>query len=400
MKFRFILFLLALILSFIQFSFAQLELNLYGNGARAAGMGYAFTGLADDATAISWNPAGLTQLTAMEASVVARFGFGSLSTNYTQYNPTTKVGSAFNLNFASFVFPFKAGEYNLVGGLAYRRMFDFTKNWTVTIDEQDVFIESKTDNKGGIDAISPALGFQLSDMISIGATFNFLMGSTDYKSSYRQNIYGSTYQYDDKYSEKYKGTAIELGALIKPSPQVSIGGNFKIPTTVTVDEDNYSYEVGTPFWFDLGAAFLATNNLTLAVDYRFRNWEDVELRMMGQTIKLYDYYKSQYGESVNFSGNSLHAGLEYLVQNGDNVIPLRLGYFQYPNLDFDYNNKQIALNGLTAGVGLIMGKVILDGAFEWAFGSYPYDEENGSIIDYKINEFKISIGAVIHLDQK
>ena len=36
---------------------SQFVLN--GNGARAAGMGYAFTGLADDATAISWNSAGL-----------------------------------------------------------------------------------------------------------------------------------------------------------------------------------------------------------------------------------------------------------------------------------------------------------------------------------------------------
>jgi len=38
------------------------DLNFTGNGARAAAMGYAFTGLADDATAISWNPAGLAQL--------------------------------------------------------------------------------------------------------------------------------------------------------------------------------------------------------------------------------------------------------------------------------------------------------------------------------------------------
>ena len=33
-----------------------------GIGARASGMGGAFTGLADDASAIYWNPGGLTQL--------------------------------------------------------------------------------------------------------------------------------------------------------------------------------------------------------------------------------------------------------------------------------------------------------------------------------------------------
>src|SRR5512143_3591146 len=37
-------------------------LNLNGFGARAAAMGGAFVGLADDYTAVFWNPAGLAQL--------------------------------------------------------------------------------------------------------------------------------------------------------------------------------------------------------------------------------------------------------------------------------------------------------------------------------------------------
>ncbi len=100
-------------------------------------MGYAFTGLADDATAISWNPAGLTQLMSMEASVIGKLGFGSLSTDYSEFNPETEVGSSFNLNFASFVIPFKLSDFNLVGGIAYRRIYNLTEKMTMTIDEQD-----------------------------------------------------------------------------------------------------------------------------------------------------------------------------------------------------------------------------------------------------------------------
>ena len=51
----------------------NVNFNLTGAGARAAGMGGAFIGVADDATAIVWNPAGLTQLHHPEASVVTRF---------------------------------------------------------------------------------------------------------------------------------------------------------------------------------------------------------------------------------------------------------------------------------------------------------------------------------------
>ncbi|MCK5218863.1 PorV/PorQ family protein [bacterium] len=41
----------------------------YGAGARAMAMGRAFTGLADDATAVYWNPAGLSNLTQNQAIV-------------------------------------------------------------------------------------------------------------------------------------------------------------------------------------------------------------------------------------------------------------------------------------------------------------------------------------------
>jgi long-subunit fatty acid transport protein len=42
--------------------------NPVGSGARAVGMGGAFIAVADDATAASWNPAGLTQLKKPEFS--------------------------------------------------------------------------------------------------------------------------------------------------------------------------------------------------------------------------------------------------------------------------------------------------------------------------------------------
>ncbi|MCU0645955.1 MAG: hypothetical protein MUC94_17060, partial [bacterium] len=45
-----------------------LDFNFIGAGARARGMGGAFIGGADDATAASWNPAGLVFLEKMEAS--------------------------------------------------------------------------------------------------------------------------------------------------------------------------------------------------------------------------------------------------------------------------------------------------------------------------------------------
>ena len=97
-------FLFILILSVCVFLSQQLlaqSFTLNGNGARAAGMGNAFVGLADDATAISWNAAGLTQLYSMEASVIGRLSFGSLNTDFQTLTYEVDRSSSFQLNFAT-----------------------------------------------------------------------------------------------------------------------------------------------------------------------------------------------------------------------------------------------------------------------------------------------------------
>jgi long-subunit fatty acid transport protein len=389
------LFVVVFMICLAQLAFAQggFNFNPYGNGARAAGMGYAFTGVADDATAISWNPAGLTQLMSMEASVIGKLGFGSLSTDYSEFNPTTEVGSSFNLNFASFVIPFKMSDYNLVGGIAYRRIYNLTEKMTMKIDEADFVSEYETDNKGGVDAISPAIGFQLNEMISLGATVNILMGSTDYKETDYYEFGGVVYN-DEEYtsSEDYSGTSIELGALVKPSPKISIGAAFKLPYTLTVKSEGEEMGIKFPMFMDFGLAFRASDNLTLAADYRIRPLKNVEVEYAGESMKIF--------EDIDITGNSFHVGLEYLMAAGDNMMPLRLGYFTNPTTNFDINDDQVTFNGLSAGIGLIMDKIIIDGAFEWVFKTFEGDEENGDPVNYTYNDFRITVGAVIHLGQK
>ncbi len=53
--------------------------NPVGSGARAMGMGGAFIGIADDATAASWNPAGLIQLETPEVSIVGDYSHSRAS---------------------------------------------------------------------------------------------------------------------------------------------------------------------------------------------------------------------------------------------------------------------------------------------------------------------------------
>ncbi|MBN1671121.1 MAG: outer membrane protein transport protein [Kiritimatiellae bacterium] len=103
-----------------------------GSGARALGVAGAFTAIADDATAASWNPAGLVQLERPEASAVFR-----ASAEYDRHrsdNPSLTVGeddfSNVNLNYLSAVYPFRMADRNWVCSVNLQETYDFTRRFT------------------------------------------------------------------------------------------------------------------------------------------------------------------------------------------------------------------------------------------------------------------------------
>lgn len=98
--------------------------NLVGAGPRAAAMGNAFIAVADDATANTWNPAGMTQLERPEAAL-------SLGLYYRQTDSDTSRQdddrSDLDLDHVSAVIPFFALDAQQSIGLAWQRRLDFTR---------------------------------------------------------------------------------------------------------------------------------------------------------------------------------------------------------------------------------------------------------------------------------
>ncbi len=392
-------FTLLLIVLLTQTVFGQEQFALTGNGARAAGMGYAFTGVADDATAISWNSAGLTQLYSMEASVIGQFGFGSISTDYTNYDISGSLSSSIRLNFASFVVPFQAGDMSIVGGVAYRTIYDFNKTleWKATIVGDSEEFTSTDEETGGVTAISPTIAVQINDMLSVGAVLNILGGSWENKENdYQDN--------ESEASSDFSGTSIDIGVLVKPSPKVSIGANLYLPYTLTETvkgeegRDDTVYDLNVPFFWALGILFRATDNLSLAADFRSRSWSGSEYFQDGEKRDEDDWALED--------ANSIHVGLEYLIQSGKAILPVRLGFYTLPTpaTEYDYVNgkdgDQISYSAVTGGLGLVMGSFIIDGSLEYIFGSYigDSDDKNGSEynVEYSISDFKVTLGATIH----
>lgn len=64
-----------------------------GAGARAAGMGDAFSGIADDATSIYWNPAGMNKVETMSGTFMHAVWFESLAYDFISYvHPVKDTG--------------------------------------------------------------------------------------------------------------------------------------------------------------------------------------------------------------------------------------------------------------------------------------------------------------------
>ena len=87
---------------FIRRGYALHEYDLLGKGARSAGMGYAFNAVSDDATAMSWNPAGMVQIKKPEVAFVnSLLIVGSLSRPFP--TPPSRIPSSPHMGPVSFL---------------------------------------------------------------------------------------------------------------------------------------------------------------------------------------------------------------------------------------------------------------------------------------------------------
>ena len=116
-----------------------------GSGARALGRGGAFVAVADDATAASWNPAGLVQLERPEASFVYRFS--RETDEHRSRSDDYAVGrdefSNDALNYLSVAVPFRCLERNWVFSANYQEAYDFTQRFEADITSQSTRSQSE-----------------------------------------------------------------------------------------------------------------------------------------------------------------------------------------------------------------------------------------------------------------
>ncbi len=347
---KIIVLLVGILFCVTSLSYAQnINWNLTGAGARAAGFGGAFIGVADDATAISWNPAGLTQLIDPEFSAVVRIISDSYDYVWSGSTDNITIGH-FTPNFASAVYPFDLGGRRIVAGIAYQQMLDFYSEWEG--------VNSSGKSTGGVYSISFGLGAEIFPIFSFGVTSNVWTGKYHFEDS-------SIGESDENFSgfNFNLGGMINLDNLNSPLP-VKLGVGFKAPFELEGDYGSGTETVQMPPMVGVGGSVRLGDNLTLSCDYESRAYASSKI--------IVENTKDEYPLS-DFDLNQLRAGAEYLVVTDFAVIPLRVGYHTVPTFYSNYEDEQVVGNGFAVGTGLIFERIAIDATVNFDSFKIEYD---------------------------
>jgi long-subunit fatty acid transport protein len=365
--------------------------NTFGLGARAMGMGGAFLGVADDFTALYWNPAGLAQIRKFEL-------YGGLShlqtdaeTQLTRERVTEADESKTRPNSIGLVYPLYASRGGVALALGYNRPQNFDQEIAIRgIDPSRGTVFSGLDvdetnaTTGGIGVWSFGAGVYISENILLGGSVDFWAGTSfnEVNTAARDvNDIDSaltSFAFHDLIDREYIGFSGRVGLLAKASENVTFGLIAVLPIDLEVDEEwrqeteatfddgvtereadagSILFDIERPFEFGGGIAVkLLEKRLTLAGDFQFTDWTQTEYsRPPAEGIDRANFDRF-YDSTIQ-----IRLGAEYRFPEIETSV--RVGYFRDP-IPFQGKEIESDRNFFTVGVGKIFDEVIkLDAAY-------------------------------------
>ena len=390
--------------------------NFAGVGVRAMGMGGAFVGVADDFTAMYWNPAGLAQMQQREVQVSF---LRNSRANDSVFNGTPGSSELTNTRFGSlgFVYPYPVYRGSLVLAAGFNRTKDFDWNLSQKGEARLLNGTLQADNsfqhEGELGLWGVSAAVDVSPAISLGATLglvsgeNEIVGETDWvdlqDTTFVEDRFLTRYTFTDEY--KWTPYAV-LGAMLRTprdKPRYRLGATFatggvhKIryvfrgpfsygepnPCQHLLPEDapdlsleadygsvkcddgtvkefgdeevSNTYQLALPFEFGVGASAEALPGLILAGSLHLAEWSQSEYKGADDWLRANNEFETQYRNAWRY-----HFGVEYQVPVV--ALDLRAGYFVDPipfvgddplRIDIDKDRHFITL-----GAGILLDEAV------------------------------------------
>ncbi|NOY61340.1 MAG: hypothetical protein GXO75_20700 [Calditrichaeota bacterium] len=401
-------------------SFAQEEIFFIGEelgvGARAMSMGGAYVGVADDYSAMYWNPAGLGQIRRMEMNV--GFSHNRLKNNASYLTTQTGDETTFSrLNSLGFVFPIPTYQGSLVFGVGYNKIRDFDntlkleafnpssaaypnivmptyagRGWTTAITDSLYQTESLIE-EGSLNQFSFSGAMEVQKNFFLGATVNFVGGTDDYNVSFEEDdiydVYHAPFNeqdgiiadlkywtYEQGITSKFSATNLKIGALYRFGSALRLGATIITPTKFKVKESwtekiaetyewgaedpfndggDSEYQYQTPYGFNFGASFKLINIL-LSGGMEFKDWSQAKFLTEPPVAGVTKGEINVRIKKELQATTNLRLGAEMYVP----LIRarLRVGYYNNPS-PYKYADLKPKREFYTAGVSLMLDKQVM-----------------------------------------
>jgi long-chain fatty acid transport protein len=346
-------------------------------GARAIAMGAAFAGLADDASAIYYNPAGLAfQESRLNLAID---GFYISPTHEYVYPTGPRVQSKFSSSIPQVFLSYQTSDRLTIGFGAYVPYAGGGVEWTtgqLPVPSLRSYL--------GIISLTPTLSYQVSEKFSVGLNLNFYHSVFEVKTIADQMGPMET-------NESGTSLSAGVGLMFKPTERASIGLSIRGPakmtlngtTSISVDAPGLGKvafkldsetRFNLPWDLEIGFAYRVSDRFLVTTSAQYTMWS--ALKSVDKTIKnvpsMQDFstYDLKESEPMNFKDILIvRAGMEYSISGG---LALRAGigmdraatpaeYLNVANIDVDKFT-------LLGGIGYRTGRMQIDFAYILAHG--------------------------------
>ncbi len=322
----------ALAQDFHFYPFTMLDQDMLGSGARARAMGGAFLGVSNDASALTWNPAGLTLSEKTHVAVSGNLNHLEMKNNISYQSPGVPgylgnyKDNKVQLSYGSFISPLRIKGHPVTLAAGYQKAQNyldehfnwigavqtivFQANGVVAINDQF----SSTKFSSDLDEYLLGFGTDIYGKLAIGGRVSIYSGkgTNTYRSFFLDTgvvvsvggitdtaVFNRRQSIDDKVNIKgydftgsllYHGDKFSVGAVIQAPYQLIYDHDLARSDTIfvkTIDvtgegipsaRSTTLYRGKTkqqiPLTIGVGGSVKPTENLTLAADFQYRATKD------------------------------------------------------------------------------------------------------------------------------
>jgi long-chain fatty acid transport protein len=277
---------LAILLTFLSIKAFGGGFQLNEHSAKAMAMGGAFTAVANDASAIYFNGAGLMQLDGTNI-LIGTTAIAPVSTFRGVYPAITEYGTEKKVFFPTHAWISHRFNDKISAGIGFTVPYGLETNWDPNWVGRYLAVQTKL----FVYTISPVLAYKFSDQlfVSAGIIYSWANVTITQKTSqtpFQGDAY-TTLEGNDNSSFGYS-----FGLMMKPDPRVTIGASLRSQINYTFDgtatttgasqlsselpNGSASANLSTPINVTVGVAYDVLPQFKLSADFEFIGWSSYD----------------------------------------------------------------------------------------------------------------------------